>query len=82
MWKRSNNGKKGCTNDTKDGMTVKTAIALQKDDAKFLEEMDRYIEQLKSRPPQVAKKEAREALYRTGVIDQNGKLKENIVSWE
>lgn len=42
--------------------------------------MEEYIEYLKSRDPEIAKKEAQEALYRTGVIDKNGKTKKNIVN--
>lgn len=43
--------------------------------------MDEYIEYLKSLPPEQARKDARQTLIKTGVLDEDGNPKENIVSW-
>ena len=40
-----------------------------------------YIEEQKKLPPEQARKEAFEDLYAAGVIHENGKAKDNIVSW-
>ena len=44
-------------------------------------EVKEYISRLTDGKP-IRKKEAREALIRTGVLDKNGKKKSVIVSWE
>lgn len=44
-------------------------------------EVKEYISKLTDGKP-IRKKEAREALIRTGVLDKNGKKKSVIVSWE
>lgn len=49
-------------------------------DEEYIEGMRAYIRRLKALPAEEAKMEAEAALLRTGVIDNNGNLKENIVS--
>ena len=44
-------------------------------------EVEQYIAKLMEGTPE-SKKEARDALIRTGVLKKNGKPKEVIVSWE
>lgn len=61
---------------------MQIAARLQENDQRFLEEMRKYLDELKSRPPETAKIEAQEALHRTGVTTKDGKLKKSIVSWE
>ncbi|MCI9044448.1 MAG: hypothetical protein HFJ96_03415 [Peptococcaceae bacterium] len=55
---------------------------LNNEDLIFINGMKSYIKELKALPPEKAKQEAEKALFRTGVTDENGKVKENIVSWE
>lgn len=47
----------------------------------MIQGMDEYIQYLKSLPPEEGYKVALEALIRTGVLNPDGKLKKNIVSW-
>lgn len=47
----------------------------------YIRGMDEYIKYLESLPPEQARKEAREDLIRSGVLDKDGNPKENIVSW-
>lgn len=58
------------------------AAQLKKEQDAYLNDMKKYIKSLKQLPQNEAAKKSKEALIRTGVIDKNGKLKENIVSWE
>lgn len=51
----------------------------EKDDV-FLDGMRAYIKKLKALSPEEAKKEAEKALFRTGVTDADGNVKEKIVS--
>lgn len=43
--------------------------------------VDEYIQYLKSLPPEEGYKVALKALIRTGVLNPDGSLKKNIVSW-
>lgn len=52
-------------------------VRFERNDTEMLKGMDRYIEELKTIPVE----QALEILRRTGVIDETGKTKENIVSW-
>lgn len=52
-------------------------VRFERNDAEMIKGMDRYIEELKS----ISVEEAREILKRTGVLDENGNPKENIVTW-
>lgn len=52
-------------------------VRFERNDMEMLKGMDRYIEDLKTIPVE----QALEILRRTGVIDETGKTKENIVSW-
>lgn len=52
-------------------------VRFERNDAKMIAGMDRYIEELKTIPVE----QAMEILRRTGVVDESGKPKENIVSW-
>ncbi len=52
-------------------------VRFERNDAKMIAGMDRYIEELKTIPVE----QAMEILRRTGVVDESGKTKENIVSW-
>lgn len=61
---------------------MSTMIALQADDEKMLEKMSQYIRTLQEQPPKTARKEAKKALIRTGVINKSGRPKDSIVSWE
>ena len=72
-----NNGKKEKGDDT---MAVATMLR-KKEQARF-EEVDRYIERLRKMPREEARRESVEALKRTGVLDESGKSKKKIVSWE
>ena len=61
---------------------MRIAERLYSSDAQYLEDMSAYIERLRSMPAEQAKEEAKEALKRTGVLDEQGRPKEKIVSWE
>lgn len=57
---------------------------MDKDDAKYIDDMKDYIAGLRKRweeSPKEAKIEAIEALIRTGVLDSEGKSKKSIVPW-
>lgn len=66
----------------KEGSAMEAAIRFQNDDQKMIQEMAAYIKKLKAQPRETAKKEAKEALIRTGITTKDGKLKDSIVSWE
>ncbi len=61
---------------------AETAASLQLDDQNFIQSMTEYIKTLRAQTPEIAREEARNALYRTGVTTKDGKLKDSIVSWE
>lgn len=78
---------KKCTqySPKKEVSVMNTAVRLQAADLRFLADMDAYLQKLKqqqSDSPKQACKEAKDALYRTGVTTKKGKLKKKIVSWE
>ncbi len=58
------------------------ALEIIQEDQKMIAAMDKFIQELKNQDPDVARQEAWESLYRTGVITEDGKLKESIVSWD
>ena len=55
---------------------VSKSISKQRSD--YLKKMDEYIERLENLPPDEAKREARESLIRSGVLDKNGNAKKRI----
>lgn len=51
--------------------------------AQYLRMMDKYIATMRNRPVDAqVKKEAKEALTRTGVADDVGAVKKAIIEWE
>lgn len=58
-----------------------TAVRLDRNDTEMINGMKQHIEELKRLSPEQARAEAFETLFRAGVIDADGKTKENIVSW-
>lgn len=44
----------------------------------YISGMDQYIEQLKYMEPEKAKEKAKESLIRSGIMDENGKLRKHI----
>ena len=61
---------------SREGMKVMTDFkrisdALNREDKKYLERMNQYLEELRALPPDKAKIEARRAFIRTGVLDIN-----------
>ena len=62
-----------------------TAAKLQEPDLMLIKDMESFIEKLKKQQQnsqEDAYKDAKQALYRTGVISKNGKTKKKIVTWE
>ena len=62
-----------------------TAKKILQDDLEFANVMQNYLEQLKKQSqesPSKAKKEAKESLTRMGVLTPDGKVKDQIVSWD
>lgn len=51
-------------------------------DQLLIDQLSEFIDDLKGKAEEDAKREALEALIRTGVTTKDGKLKESIVSWE
>lgn len=47
---------------------------------KKIENMKQYLEKIKSLPPEERKVEAKKSLFESGVADENGKIKEQIVT--
>lgn len=73
------------TKGNKEVDIMSTATKLIEDEMVFAQEMQRYIEKLEKQSRECtkeAKKDARAALERTGVITKSGKTKKKIVSWE
>lgn len=61
-----------------------TAAKIYEDERSFARGMDIYINELRQRweaSPETAYREASESLRRSGVADENGKIKDKIVSW-
>lgn len=66
-------------------MTDTTAAKIIEDSEAFSRGMGAYLKKLQEQAKTSkiqAKKDAIEALKRTGVLDKNGEPKERIVSWE
>ncbi len=64
---------------------MSTATKIRKDEYEYAAQMKEYVDSLKKQMvqnPIQAKKEAKSALVRTGVLNSNGKTKKKIVSWE
>lgn len=59
---------------------METVIKLQAGNQKLIKGMEEYIKKLKAQPQEIAEKEAREALIRTGVTQKDGTAKDAIVS--
>lgn len=73
------------TNIAKEVVNMKPAVLLREDETVYIREMDLYIAKLRKQLDSSkikAREDARQALLRTGVITNDGKTKENIVSWE
>lgn len=66
----------------KGGRNMANSMLLEKKDREFINGMEMYIQKLLSEAEEVAREDAYSALIRTGVTDENGELKKNIVSWE
>lgn len=66
----------------KGGRNMANTMLLEKKDREFINGMEMYIQKLLSEAEEIAREEAHSALIRTGVTDENGELKKNIVSWE
>ena len=61
---------------------MQTQCFERKEDIEFVKQFRDYFRMLQEMPQEAARKEAQDALIRTGVIDRDGKPKKNIVSWE
>ena len=62
-----------------------TTVSLRESEEVFIREMNSYIEVLKKQQQlskAIARKNAKIALIRTGVLTEDGKEKEKIVTWE
>lgn len=62
-----------------------TTVSLRESEEVFIREMNSYIEVLRKQQQlskNTARKNARIALIRTGVLTEDGKEKEKIVTWE
>lgn len=62
-----------------------TAVKIINDERIYAQKMKAYVEKLEEQAKcskEDAKKEAKEALIATGVINENGSSKTKIVSWE
>ena len=57
------------------------AFEIKIDTPAWIKEMRLYIEEQKLLSPEQTRKEAFEDLYASGVIDEKGRAKKNIVSW-
>lgn len=58
-----------------------TTVSLRESEEVFIKEMTSYIEVLKKQK-KLSKTDAKIALIRTGVLTEDGKEKEKIVTWE
>lgn len=58
-------------------------LELEAPQKKYIKEMDAYINELRKMNKEKGKKYARKSLIQSGVLDEKGKPKKNIVnSWE
>lgn len=58
------------------------ALNLHKDTSEYLEGMDKYIEKIRQMPPEDAEKFCFLSLFNSGLLNADGKEKEEIVDWE
>lgn len=71
--------------DAKEVAVVVTTVSLRESEEVFIREMIAYVEKLKLQQKNCkheARREAKVALIRTGVLTEDGKAKEKIVTWE
>lgn len=64
---------------------MSTAMKIRRDEFEYATQMRGYVDNLRkqvAQNPAQAKKDARSALVRTGVLSSNGRIKKKIVSWE
>lgn len=64
---------------------MSTAVKLRAAEGTLIKEMDDFVVKLKRQQiesSETAYIEAKEALFRTGVVTKSGKTKKKIVSWE
>lgn len=64
---------------------MSTAMKIRRDEFEYAAQMRGYVDRLRkqvAQNPTQAKKDARSALVRTGVLSSNGRSKKKIVSWE
>lgn len=64
---------------------MSTTVSLRESEETFIREMRSYVVTLKQQQKEsryLARKEAKSALIRTGVLTEEGKEKEKIVTWE
>ncbi|OUP25324.1 hypothetical protein B5F27_15990 [Faecalibacterium sp. An192] len=64
---------------------MSTTVSLRESEETFIREMRSYVMTLKQQQKKsgyLARKEAKSALIRTGVLTEEGKEKEKIVTWE
>ena len=77
--RRSSN--KGNVKPAKEVGVMTTTVSLRESEEVFIKEMTSYIEVLKKQK-KLSKTDAKIALIRTGVLTEDGKEKEKIVTWE
>lgn len=83
--RRTNFRSKGNVKPAKEVGVMQTTVSLRESEEVFIREMNSYIEVLKKQQllsKKTARKNARIALIRTGVLTEDGKEKEKIVTWE
>lgn len=78
--KRSSSNK-GNVKPAKEVGAMTTTVSLRESEEVFIKEMTSYIEVLKKQK-KLSKTDAKIALIRTGVLTEDGKEKEKIVTWE
>lgn len=78
--KRSSSNK-GNVKPAKEVGVMTTTVSLRESEEVFIKEMTSYIEVLKKQK-KLSKTDAKIALIRTGVLTEDGKEKEKIVTWE
>ena len=76
---------KGNMKPAKEVGVMPTTVSLRESEEVFIREMNSHIEVLKKQQQlskAIARKNAKIALIRTGVLTEDGKEKEKIVTWE
>lgn len=82
---KSNCLKKKYAKPAKEVGIMSTTVSLRESEETFIREMRSYVVTLKQQQKEsryLARKEAKSALIRTGVLTEEGKEKEKIVTWE